>query len=117
MVGPSLPDPVEGILALVGGELSFAPLHGDGLRLSPGRIRRVRRLLASPVLKVRYRDETGPKEAFFFFAKPAPLPEGPKVLSPKNLQRTSQAMILREQSKQMKAEIRGWVEEIRALDG
>jgi hypothetical protein len=117
MVGPAGPDPVEGILSLTGGGLSFAPLQGNRLLVPPGRIRRVRRLLASPVLKVRYLDETGPREAFFFFSQPPPLPEGPKVLSTKNLERTSQAMTLREQSKRLKGEIVGWVEEIRALAG
>jgi hypothetical protein len=117
MVGPAGPDPVEGILSLAGGGLSFAPLQGNRLLVPPGRIRRVRRLLASPVLKVRYLDETGHREAFFFFSQPPPLPEGPQVLSTKNLERTSQAMTLREQSKRLREEIGGWVEEIRALAG
>ena len=117
MVGHTGPDPVEGILSVAGGGLSFAPLQGNRLLVPPERIRRVRRLRASPVLKVRYLDQTGHREAFFFFSKPPPLPEGPKVLSTKNLQRTSQAMTLREQSKRLKEEISGWVEEIRALAG
>jgi hypothetical protein len=117
MVGPAGPEPLEGMLSLASEGLSFAPLQGNGLHLAPERIRLVRRLLASPVLKVRYIDETGHREAFFFFSKPPPLPEGPKVLSTKNLQRTSQAMTLREQSKRLKEEIHTWVEEIRALAG
>jgi hypothetical protein len=117
MVGPAGPDPMEGILSLGSDGLSFAPLHGKGLRVPAGRIRRVRRLLASPALKVRYLEEDRTAEAFFFFSKPPPLPEGPKVLSTRNLQRTNQAMVLREQSKRLKGEIGGWVEEIRTLEG
>jgi hypothetical protein len=114
MVGPAAPDPVEGILSLTDRGLSFAPLEGNSFMVPPDRIRRVRRLVASPVLKVRYLGEDGSREAFFFFVKPPPLPEGPKAFSTKNLQRTSQAMTLREQSKRLKDQILRWVEEIRA---
>ena len=110
-------DPVKGRLSLEDQGLSFSPADGPGLRIQGPSIRGVRRLRASPALKVTYDERTGPREVFFFFAKPPPLPEPSKIpgLSLRGAQRTVGAMDLRAQSRRAREEIQAWVVEIRRL--
>jgi hypothetical protein len=117
VVGPHGADPVQGTLSVTTDGVSFSASGTEGLRVSPGAIRGVRRLRASPALKLVYEDPTGLREVFFFFAKPPPLPEASRVpgLSMRGGQRTVGAMALRAQSKRARQEIQAWVAEIRSL--
>lgn len=114
-VGPLGADPVEGTLSLTPAGLSFSAPKREDLVVAAGLIRGVRRLRASPALKLAYVEGDGIRTAFFFFAEPPPLPGSRGSMSMRGAQRATAGMTLRAQSKTFKGDIQAWVDAIRAL--
>jgi hypothetical protein len=79
----------------------------------------VRRHLGAPLLKVSFRGEEGKVRAYFYFAKPPPLPgeRPPSPLPlfrwPRGLERSAAALALRATNRLVRREIEGWVRALR----
>lgn len=107
---------VPGTLSLDAGFLVFTPDDGSGeRRIELRRIRRVRRLLGSPVMVVRHDGEEGPERTAFYFAQPPPLrrPDAPRWEARR--ERRATVRYLTEANAAVKPEIREWVRTIRRL--
>lgn len=123
LVRPGRAEAAEGRLTVDATGLRFEETDGPGLRVSGERIVGARRRPGTPMLVVRYRDETsGTARAFFFFSRPPPLPSEedlrarrrPFVPSPRGLERTASIMTLRAAGAQVRRELRAWARAIRA---
>jgi hypothetical protein len=105
---------VPGTLSLEARHLVFTPDDGSGeRRIELRAIRRVRRLLGSPVMVLRHEGEDGLERTAFYFAQPPPLrrPDEPRW----NARRERRATVryLSEANAAKKPEIREWVRAIR----
>ncbi len=126
MVRPGRPQAAEGVLTLATDALVFDEDAGRELTMPLGRIRGARRRPGTPLLVVRYTDESGRHtHAFFFFMRPPPIPTDeerrarrrPFVPSRKGLDRSASIMTLRAAASEAKQEIRAWVRAIRGAVG
>lgn len=105
---------VPGTLSLDAHHLTFTPDDGSGeRRIELRAIRRVRRLLGSPVMVLRHEGVEGLERTAFYFAQPPPL-HGPD--EPRWHARRERRLTLRylsEANAAKKPEIREWVRAIR----
>ncbi|HXF72778.1 MAG TPA: hypothetical protein VNO79_09250 [Actinomycetota bacterium] len=105
---------VPGTLSLEARHLVFTPDDGSGeRRIELRAIRRVRRLLGSPVMVVRHDAEEGPERTAFYFVQPPPLrrPDEPRWGARR--ERRASVRYLAETSAAKKPEIEEWVRAIR----
>jgi len=105
---------VPGTLSLEARHLVFTPDDGSGeRRIELRAIRRVRRLLGSPVLVLRHEGEGGQERVAFYFAQPPPLrgPDEPRWNARR--ERRTTVSYLSEANAVKKPEIREWVRAIR----
>ena len=109
---------VQGELELEPERLRFTPLQeGDpAISLALVEIRRVHRLLASPVLEVALRTGREPPLIGFYFTRPPRLahPERPRLLGRHSAKRAAIFQLM-QANPDKKAEIRRWVRRIREL--
>jgi hypothetical protein len=111
----------KGRLRLEASALLFRPEAGNGEPTSIpfSEIRRVRRVLGSPVLEVQLRPGSGPRIMGFYFIRPPKMAPARGMLSFRNrYTRKAATERLREWNRVKKDEIAGWVGMIRsALEG
>lgn len=109
------PEGIEGSLALEEDRLVFRP-KGDTqtttIRLAD--VRRVRRVIGSPILDIRLRSATGPSRYGFYFVQPPSLQpqEGLRPTRPRTARRKA-AVQLMVSNPLKKDEIKRWVKAMR----
>ncbi len=114
------PDGVRGKLSLAGGELSFRSDDPStpSQRVFPLReIRKVKRVLGSPVLEIRVKGPNVAKALGLYFVRPPRLggEDAAPAIRPlmRHASRRQAVVTLRDANKLKKAEIREWVARIR----
>jgi hypothetical protein len=104
----------RGDLSIDGSELCFAGDDGARRRIDLTRVRRVRRLVGSPVVVVEHDQDAGIARTAFYFAKPPPLTMTTRRgVESKRKARRMGAHYLGASNAAKKEDIRHWVAKIR----
>jgi hypothetical protein len=104
----------EGTLSLAERELVFESGEGT-LRIPLVEVRRVKRVLGSPILMVERAEESGPARIAFYFSKPPPLADAGKSRRRARRQATTYLSLA---NREKKDRVKEWVSAIdRALAG
>lgn len=113
------PDGIGGSLSLAAGELVFRPADGAAAstRVFPLReIRKVRRVLGSPVLELRVEGPDGHRTLGFYFVRPPRLggEDAAPAIRPlmRHASRRQAVVTLRDANRLKKQEIKEWVRRI-----
>jgi hypothetical protein len=103
----------RGTLVLTDTEVAFSGDDGRRTRIPLTRIRRVKRVLGSPIMIVAHDDERGRHRTAFYFSEPPPL-HPPEEVSRMRRKRAKKASVgyLGQQNINRKPVIKRWVEEI-----
>jgi hypothetical protein len=105
---------VRGKLTLNDSGLLFTADHGDlGIRVDRAALRKVRRVMGSPVIVVEFQEGDVTRAVALYFAQPPPLP-GTGFIS-KRRGRFGAIQWLGQESRAKREEVKRWVEAIRAL--
>jgi hypothetical protein len=103
----------KGTLVLTESEVAFSGEDGRQTRIPLDRIRRVKRVLGSPIMIVAHDGEDGRRRTAFYFSQPPPL-HPPEELSRMKRKRAKKASVgyLGQQNINRKPLIKSWVDEI-----
>ena len=105
----------KGLLSLHDDGIVFLAEHGGRYLIEFAQVRKVKRVLGSPVLMVYHRDGSDQAETAFYFAKPPPLTlPNRRGVESKRKARKAGVHYLGRANPGRKDEIRGWVERIDA---
>jgi hypothetical protein len=112
------PRDTKGTLVLTETEVAFSGEDGRQTRIPLERIRRVKRVLGSPVMIVAHDGDAGRRRTAFYFSQPPPL-HPPEDLSRMKRKRAKKASVgyLGQQNISRKPVIKSWVEEIEEAIG